>query len=140
MSEISELREEVYPVLLAEAQRRTLSQDIIDIVRSHSRHLSEYQFTELVTAYRQRPCPVCGKSEFLINALHLIIKNWYILFSVKKEKFILACKKCILQQLPQTLEFRTQIIKIEKDEPTPELLDYIRQNRGKIEKQLQSLS
>ena len=149
------LRPEALEVLQSEVGRRRLGQEVQEGIDAQLRDFTPAQQAELVDRFRQLPCPLSGGTNGLLNAFSVAEAKSFVFFTAYREWLLVGCPPCIQKASNKTYRttvllgwwcipwglFRTlQALGMnnrakcagEHTEPTPELLEYVKVNRGII--------
>jgi hypothetical protein len=149
------LRPEALELLQSEVSRRRLGQEVQEGIDAQLRDFTPAQQAELVDRFRQLPCPLCGAKNGLLNAFPVAEAKSFVVVTTYREWLLVGCPQCIQQASSKA--YRTTVLlgwwgipwglfrtlqalgannrargAGEHTDPTPELLEYVRVNRGNI--------
>jgi hypothetical protein len=147
-NDIKDLTPDAQEVLKEELVSRGMGNGIDSLIEIQTKEISAEKLDEYAKLIRERPCPICGKTEAKLNAV--------IIFTNSYENFVIACPACLKKQIDNaqagslglgliggiggTIKAVNQIARLQKfvkqiesDDPSEALKTFVKKRIGEIE-------
>lgn len=155
-NDIKDLTPEALEALQQELTLRGLRSRVDNAVKVQQKVISAEEFCVYVDLVRQLPCPVCLKTDKLLNGAVLAKIATAIVFSSTHREFIIACPDCLKQAINNSgsvsmsldfvgiikgviqtakviMENKNSLSQVKAEAPSDSLLYFVKKKIGEIE-------
>jgi hypothetical protein len=96
LHEAGELTPVAIEVMKAEIRTRRLGKPLEEAIEAQTNSLSPEEQQELVERFRRLPCPICGATRGLLNAVMVATARSFLIMTLYETRLVVGCSQCIV--------------------------------------------